>query len=110
MAATPYFPNLMSADSHVMEPYDIWWKAIGQQFDHRTPRLLDGHQGQPGTFFYSGNLGAPVTPVRDLLPTSDAAATAAADKGFGASGYLPEVAGTVPGGGGPQGGGAQSHP
>jgi len=91
MAATPSFPNLISADSHVMEPYDIWWKAIGQQFGHRTPRLLDVHQGQPGTFFYSGNLGAPVTPVRDLLPTSDAAATAAADKGFGESGYLPEV-------------------
>jgi len=91
MAATPYFPNLISADSHVMEPYDIWYKALGQQFGDRTPRLLDAHQGRQGTFFYSGNLGAPGTPVRDLLPTSDAAATTAADRGFGESGFLPEV-------------------
>src|SRR5919109_1363786 len=91
MTATPYFTNLISADSHVMEPYDIWSKALGQQLGDRTPRLLDAHQGRQGTFFYSGNLGAPVTPVRDLLPTSDAAATVAADKGFGEAGFLPEV-------------------
>jgi hypothetical protein len=29
IAATPYFTNLISADSHVMEPYEIWWKACG---------------------------------------------------------------------------------
>jgi uncharacterized protein len=91
MAATHYFANLISADSHVMEPYEIWWKALGPKFGDRTPRLLDTYQGRQGTFFYSGNLGAPVTPVRDLLPTSDAAATVAADKGFGAAGFLPEV-------------------
>jgi len=74
-----------------MEPYGIWWKALGPKFGDRTPRLLDTYQGRQGTFFYSGNLGAPVTPVRDLLPTSDAAATVAADKGFGEAGFLPEV-------------------
>jgi len=91
MAATHYFANLISADSHVMEPYEIWWQALGPKFGDRTPRLLDTYQGRQGTFFYSGNLGAPVTPVRDLLPTADAAATVAADKGFGEAGFLPEV-------------------
>ena len=41
MAATHYFTNLISADSHVMEPYETWWKALGPKFGDRTPRLLD---------------------------------------------------------------------
>jgi uncharacterized protein len=91
MSVTRYFDNIISADSHVMEPYDIWWKAIGQKFGERTPRVLDTYQGQQGAFFYSGNQGAPATPIRDLLPTSDAAAREAEEKGLGAGGYLPEV-------------------
>ena len=91
MATPHYFANLISADSHVMEPYDIWWKALGQQFGDRTPRVLDTYQGRSGSFFYSGNLGAPATVIRDLLPTSDAAAKAAQDMGLGEAGYLPEV-------------------
>ena len=57
MAATHYFTNLISADSHVMEPYEIWWKALGPRLGDRTPRLLNTYQGRQGTFFYSGNLG-----------------------------------------------------
>ena len=110
MAATPYFTNLISADSHVMEPYEIWWKALGPKFGDRTPRLLDTYQGRQGTFFYSGNLGAPVTPVRDLLPTADAAATVAADKGFGEAGFLPEVRVQFQEERWHSGRGAQSHP
>jgi predicted TIM-barrel fold metal-dependent hydrolase len=91
MVATHYFADLISADSHVMEPYDIWWKALGQKFGDRTPRLLDAYQGRQGTFFYSGNRGAPVTVVRELLPTSDAAAKAAEEKGLGEAGFLPEM-------------------
>lgn len=91
MAATHYFENIISADSHVMEPYDTWWNALGHKFGDRTPRLLDAYQGRKGTFFYSGNQGAPVTVIRDLLPTADAAALKAEEKGLGAGGYLPEV-------------------
>jgi uncharacterized protein len=74
-----------------MEPYDIWWKALGQKFGDRTPRVLDAYQGRQGAFFYSGNQGAPVAVIRDLLPTSDAAAKEAEEKGLGEAGYLPEV-------------------
>jgi uncharacterized protein len=91
MAATHVFANVISADSHVMEPYDLWWKAIGQKFGDRTPRVLDEYQGRKGAFFYSGNQGAPAAVIRDLIPTSDAAAKTAEEKGLGAAGYLPEV-------------------
>jgi uncharacterized protein len=91
MAPTQHFANIISADSHVMEPYDLWWKVVGQKFGDRTPRVLDEYQGQKGTFFYSGNRGAPTAVIRELIPTSDAAAKAAEEQGLGASGYLPEV-------------------
>jgi predicted TIM-barrel fold metal-dependent hydrolase len=91
MAATQYFANIISADSHVMEPYDLWWKAIGQKFGDRTPRVLDKYRERQGAFFYSGNRGAPVAVIRDLIPTSDAAAKKAEEQGLGESGYLPEV-------------------
>jgi predicted TIM-barrel fold metal-dependent hydrolase len=91
MATTRYFENLISADSHVMEPYELWWTALGQQFGDRAPRVLNEYQGRQGAFFYSGNRGAPVAVIRDLNPTSDAAARAAEEQGLGAAGYLPEV-------------------
>ena len=73
--------RFFSADSHVMEPYELWWTALGQRFGDRTPRVLNEYQGRQGAFFYSGNRGAPVAVIRDLNPTSDAAAKAA-EEGF----------------------------
>ena len=68
MAATRVFANLISGDSHVMEPYDLWWKALGPKFGDRTPRVLDEYKRRTGAFFYSGNRAAPVVPTRDLIP------------------------------------------
>jgi hypothetical protein len=35
MAAIQPYPRLISADSHVYEPRDLWWKALGEKFgDH----------------------------------------------------------------------------
>ena len=31
--------RLVSADSHVMEPPDLWLKAIGHRFGDRTPQV-----------------------------------------------------------------------
>jgi hypothetical protein len=53
MAATRHYEKIISADSHFMEPYDLWWNALGPKFGDRTPRLLDQYQGRQGTFFYS---------------------------------------------------------
>ena len=68
MPAQQHFKRLISADSHVMEPLDLWWKALGQKFGERTPRYLNAYQGQPGNFFYTGYQGWPVGWLRDNRP------------------------------------------
>jgi predicted TIM-barrel fold metal-dependent hydrolase len=92
VAVTQHFQQLISADSHIYEPGDLWWKALGQRFGDRTPRALDTYQGQPGKFFYSGYQGCPVMRLREQnSPQTEAAAVEAAEKGFGACGYDPTV-------------------
>ena len=90
--AAPHYQKLISADSHVMEPPDLWWNALGSKFGDRTPRLLDEYKGEEGSFFYSGYLGAPVQRVRiPLSSETEAAAFEAEERGMGAVGYDPEV-------------------
>ena len=90
--ATLHYDRLISADSHVMEPRDLWWNALGSKFGDRTPRQLDEYQGEQGSFFYSGYLGAPVQRLRTQLSSqTEAAALEAQEKGLGAVGYDPEV-------------------
>jgi predicted TIM-barrel fold metal-dependent hydrolase len=48
------FPTVISADSHVMEPTDLWLKTLSNKLGDRTPRLLDEYQGKKGRFFYTG--------------------------------------------------------
>src|SRR5262249_42301868 len=86
MVATRHFQRIISADSHVMEPLDLWWNALGQTFGDRTPRVLDEYQGQKGTFFYSGNLGRPVAAIRERDPETEAAAAQAEARGMDAWG------------------------
>jgi uncharacterized protein len=87
MAAPRHYERVISADSHVMEPDDLWWKPLGQRLGDRTPRLLDAYRGRPGTFFYSGNTGRPVAAVRDSAPETEAAAA----RGMEACGHDPAV-------------------
>lgn len=49
------FGQIISADSHVIEPADLWWKAIGHQYGDRTPRLIDEYMGKKGRFFATGS-------------------------------------------------------
>ena len=42
--------RLVSADSHVMEPPDLWLKAIGHRFGDRTPQV-NQLPGRPGHWF-----------------------------------------------------------
>src|SRR5438093_13615064 len=87
MATTRHFHKIISADSHVMEPLDLWWNALGQTFGDRTPRVLDEYQGQKGTFFYSGKLGRPVAAIRARDPEAEAAGAQAEARGLEACGY-----------------------
>ncbi len=91
MSAQQHFSNLISADSHVMEPLDLWWNALGHKFGDRTPRYLSAYQGEQGNFFYSGYQGWPVSWLRDNRPETERAALEAAERGMEACGYDPAV-------------------
>ena len=45
-------PKLISADSHVNEPGDLWVERIDKQFRDRAPRVVENPPGQkPGAYF-----------------------------------------------------------
>ena len=48
------FERVISADSHVLEPTDLWWERIGPKLGDRTPRIIDEYLGRKGRFFYTG--------------------------------------------------------
>ena len=48
------YSNLVSGDSHIYEPFDLWQKALGPRFGDRLPHLIDGHGGASGRFFDTG--------------------------------------------------------
>jgi predicted TIM-barrel fold metal-dependent hydrolase len=51
-------PNLLiSADSHVFEPGDLWSKALGARFGDAVPRVVDRFDGHEGPFFFVGRGG-----------------------------------------------------
>ena len=48
------FDRLISADSHVNEPTDLWTKAMGKHYGERAPHLLEHYNGERGRFYYTG--------------------------------------------------------
>jgi predicted TIM-barrel fold metal-dependent hydrolase len=48
---------IISADSHVLEPGELWTKALGERFGDALPRIVKGFDGHEGTFFYLGRPG-----------------------------------------------------
>jgi uncharacterized protein len=48
---------IISADSHVLEPGDLWTKALGARFGDALPHIVKGFAGHEGTFFYLGRPG-----------------------------------------------------
>lgn len=48
---------VISADSHVLEPEDLWEKPLAGRFDGHVPRVVEGFAGLPGRFFYLGRKG-----------------------------------------------------
>jgi len=43
--------TIISADSHVFEPVDLWDKRLDRKFRERGPRFVADYQGKPGTWF-----------------------------------------------------------
>ena len=50
--------RLISADSHVFEPGDLWVERMDKAFKDRAPRILNNIPGQPGSYFVIEGLGA----------------------------------------------------
>jgi predicted TIM-barrel fold metal-dependent hydrolase len=48
---------IISADSHVLEPGDLWTSALHARFGDALPRIVKGFEGHEGTFFYLGRPG-----------------------------------------------------
>jgi predicted TIM-barrel fold metal-dependent hydrolase len=45
---------VISADSHVIEPHDLWQKAIGRKWGAKAPHLVGRHKGVKSKFFFTG--------------------------------------------------------
>ena len=52
--AARHYENLISSDSHIREPTDLWSKALSRKFGERTPRVVKNPNGLRGDFFYNG--------------------------------------------------------
>lgn len=46
--------RIISADSHTIEPEDLWLRALGDRYGDETPRVIDSYAGAEGPFFYTG--------------------------------------------------------
>lgn len=76
-----HFERLISADSHVMEPKDLWSSTLLDRFGDNTPRIINEHLGNRGTFFYTG---------RQVLKVGQTDQEAQ-KIGFQEAGFVPEV-------------------
>ena len=54
MTAARKFDRLISSDSHVTEPADLWENALGSRFGERTPRMVGEREGRTGMYFDVG--------------------------------------------------------
>ena len=48
------YERVISGDSHVREPVDLWWRTVGNRFGERTPRFVDEYKGKKGNYFFTG--------------------------------------------------------
>ena len=62
--------TVISADSHVLEPEDLWEKSLGQKYDGHIPKVVDGFQGMEGRFFYLGRKGEAAR-VEEMVDAND---------------------------------------
>ena len=52
--AKAHYKRLISSDSHIREPHDLWSKRLSKKFGQRTPRVVKNPKGQKGDYFYNG--------------------------------------------------------
>ena len=49
------FDCIISADSHVIEPYEIYTGGLHNKFGDQSPRMLEEYGGKKGVFFFTGD-------------------------------------------------------
>jgi predicted TIM-barrel fold metal-dependent hydrolase len=86
MTETHKYSSIISADSHVLEPMDLWWNALGHRLGDRTPRIISEYRGQKGSFCYTGGKNEEAFDNRD-----EDALVEAGEAGFAECGYDPAV-------------------
>ncbi len=45
---------VISGDSHVIEPDDLWTKPLGRKYGEALPKIVNEFQGEKGEYFFSG--------------------------------------------------------
>ena len=46
--------RIISGDSHVLEPGDLWSKPLGGRYGDAVPRMVEEHNGEKSPFFFTG--------------------------------------------------------
>ena len=72
----------LSADSHIIEPFDLWIDALGDKHGELLPQKVADCNGVPGSYFYTG---IEYIQLADLDPTDTA------DSGAESTGLDPEL-------------------
>ena len=52
--------RVVSADSHVMEPADLWVEGLDKRYRDRAPRVVKQEEGPPFVFVAEGTNPFPV--------------------------------------------------
>lgn len=73
---------VFSADSHIVEPFDLWTNALGAKHGDLLPQEVSHCNGVQGKYFYTG---IEYIQIADLDPTDTA------DSGADSSGLDPEL-------------------
>ena len=58
--------RIISADSHMCEPPNLWVERIDQKYRDRAPHTIKGHEGKEGEFFVCENI-SPIPTSRSGL-------------------------------------------
>ena len=86
MTETGGYSKMISADSHVVEPMDMWEKALGHKYGDRTPRVIHEYRGVKGDYFYHGAKDEDIFPIR-----TEEAEKEAEDRGLKECGFDPAM-------------------
>ena len=52
--SSPALSRIISADSHTLEPSDLWLKGLGGKYGDDTPRVVSRYGDAEGPFFFTG--------------------------------------------------------